>query len=86
MGKALTGPQRALLADIVDRPRHVYASYPPAVRLVEQGYAFWEEGRYSDVLTPTDAGRAAIAELQSDAKRSEPVAPLPWDTDQKDPS
>ena len=57
----LTEAQRCLLADAA-RPYGVTCSdnYKPAIKLVSLGLAIWTEGRFSDKLEITDAGRAAL--------------------------
>lgn len=58
----MTTPQRILLRRIAESTEAVYELYRPAHKLVEYGYAQWEEGRYgAALLRITPAGLAAIA-------------------------
>lgn len=66
MSEKLTGPQRALLKDLVESgPRYVSDTYQPGRRLVELGYAEEQRLHYSAKLAATDAGRAALPKTPS---------------------
>lgn len=63
--KKLTKPQRELLETIVSLgATHVAETYAPAQSLVERGYAEWHTIKYSPMLYPTDAGRAALKDVE----------------------
>jgi hypothetical protein len=57
----LTNPQRDLLVDIDFLSMPVSREYRPAQKLVELGFAAWDDGKYSDFLAITAAGRNALA-------------------------
>jgi hypothetical protein len=67
----LSDAQSNLLQDIMWRPRHCSTSYKPAIKLVALGYAEWIEGRYSEALKITQAGRDALAILRAHGSKAD---------------
>lgn len=57
---ALTKPQADLLRDIEAEDTPVSMSYAPAKALVKLGLASWKDAMFCDVLSITEAGRAAL--------------------------
>lgn len=60
----LTKPQVQALRECADREIQCSPDYPPIRKLVLLGFASERRGKYlSDFYTATDAGRAALAEI-----------------------
>lgn len=57
----LTKPQAELLHDLQHRTITCSPSYKPSQRLIALGYAELVQGKYSDHVRITDAGRAVLS-------------------------
>jgi hypothetical protein len=60
MAGKLTAKQRELLYDIEIGSCAVSQTYEPAKKLVALGLAEWKQGKFSDFLQITPAGRTAL--------------------------